>query len=82
MQPKKGNDKLKKDMGKWREYHKIHWHNTAECRCKLEEYFDSESNPEGEEWIIDFKPNAIVATIKFYPSKPEEPEEGERLFHS
>jgi hypothetical protein len=33
-QHKMGNEKLKKDMGKWREYHKIPWHNTEECRSK------------------------------------------------
>jgi hypothetical protein len=42
----------------------------------------SESNPEGGKWIIDAKPGAIVATTKFRPSELEEPEEGERLFHS
>jgi hypothetical protein len=43
---------------------------------------DSESNPEGEKRIIDVEPNATVATTKVCPSEPEEPEEGERLFHS
>jgi hypothetical protein len=43
---------------------------------------DSESNPEGGKRIIDAKPSATSATTKFRPSKPEELEEGERLFHS
>jgi hypothetical protein len=42
----------------------------------------SKSNPKGRKWIIDAKPNATVATTKFQPSELEEPEEGERLFHS
>jgi hypothetical protein len=25
---------MKKEMGKWCEYHKIPWHNTKECRSK------------------------------------------------
>jgi hypothetical protein len=43
---------------------------------------DFESNPEGEKWIINAKPSATVATTKVWPSELEEPEEGERLFHS
>jgi hypothetical protein len=84
---------MKKDMGKWCEYHKIPWHNTEECRSKKslmakmkasesEVDFDSESNLEGGNLIIDVEPSATVATIKFWPSKPKEPEEGEHLFHS
>ena len=34
MQHKKGNEKLKKDMGKLCEYHKIPWHNSEECHSK------------------------------------------------
>jgi hypothetical protein len=34
MQHKKGNEKMKKDMGKWCEYHKNPWNNTEECRSK------------------------------------------------
>jgi hypothetical protein len=46
------------------------------------EYSDSESNLEGGKRIIDDETNAIVATTKVYPSKLEELEEGEHLFHS
>jgi hypothetical protein len=84
---------LKKDTGKWCEYHEIPWHNTEECHSKQslvaemksstsEEDSDSESNPESGKWIIDVEPNAIFATTKVQPSEPEEPEEGECLFHS
>jgi hypothetical protein len=47
-----------------------------------EAYFDTESNPEGGKWIIDVETSATIATTKVHPSKPEEPEEGECLFHS
>jgi hypothetical protein len=80
-------------MGKWCEYHKNPWHNTDKCRSKqslvaemkaseseVDSYFDS--NPEGGKWIINVEPSSMVATTKVRPSEPEEPEEGERLFHS
>jgi hypothetical protein len=80
-------------MGKWCEYHKIPWHNTKECRSKQclvtelkafesEVNHDSESNPEGGKQIIDVEPSATFSTTKVCPSEPEEPEEGECLFHS
>ena len=34
LQHKKVNEKMKKDTGKWCEYHKIPWHNTNECLSK------------------------------------------------
>jgi hypothetical protein len=49
---------------------------------KLEVDSESESNLEGGKRIIDVEPNATIATTKVQPSKPEEPKEGERLFHS
>jgi hypothetical protein len=43
---------------------------------------DSESEPERGRWIIDTEPSATVATTKLQPGEPDEPEEGEHLFHS
>jgi hypothetical protein len=84
---------MKKDTGKWCEYHKLCWHNTEEClsknslKVKLKAFeseanSDSESNLKGGKQIIDVEPSAMVATTKFRPNEPEEPEEGECLFHS
>jgi hypothetical protein len=69
------------------------WHNTEECCSKQslvaemkasesEVDSDAESNPKSGKQIIDAEPSVIVATTKVQPSKPEEPEEGEHLFHS
>jgi hypothetical protein len=44
--------------------------------------YDSESNIEGENHIIDVEISSIVATTKVQPSELEEPEEGECIFHS
>jgi hypothetical protein len=44
--------------------------------------FDSESELEKGRWIIDVEPSATVATTKVQPGEPDEPEEGEHLFHS
>jgi hypothetical protein len=43
---------------------------------------DSEPQPERGRWIIDVKPSATIVTTKLQPSEPDEPEEGECLFHS
>ena len=51
---------------------------------------DAFSDPESEldkgnekgKHIIDANPSAIVATTKIQKEDPEDPEEGERLFHS
>jgi hypothetical protein len=43
---------------------------------------DSKSEPEMGRRIIDVEPNATIATTKLQPGEPDEPEEGERLFHS
>jgi hypothetical protein len=72
-QHKKSNEKTKKETGKWCEYHKIPWHNTEECcskkslvielkASKSEADYDSESNPEGGNQIINVEPNATVTT--------------------
>jgi hypothetical protein len=79
---------MKKDTGKWCEFHKIPWHNTDECHSKKslvaelkasesEAGSDSESDLDKGKWIIDAEPSAIVTTTKVQPSEPEEPEEGE-----
>jgi hypothetical protein len=44
--------------------------------------FDSESELERRRRIIDAEPSATVATTKLQRGEPDEPEEGERLFHS
>jgi hypothetical protein len=80
-------------MGKWCEYHKIHWHNTDECLSKhslvvelkafeSEVDSDSKSNPKGGKKIIDVESSATVSMTKVRPNEPKEPEEGECLFHS
>jgi hypothetical protein len=32
--------------------------------------------------IIDTEPSVTITTTKFHPEEPEDPEEGEHLFHS
>jgi hypothetical protein len=44
--------------------------------------FNSELEPERGIWIIDVEPSATVATTKLQPGEPNEPKEGEQLFHS
>jgi hypothetical protein len=44
--------------------------------------YDSESEPERGKWIIDVEPSATAATTKLQPDEPDEPKEGECLFHS
>ena len=89
--------KKKKDTRKLFEFHKSPTHNTSECRTKqslVAELKASESDacsdPEPEpdkgngkgKQIIDADPSATVATAKIKKNEPEDPEEGERLFHS
>ena len=74
-QTKNGNGKIKKDMGKWFEFHKCSPHNTHECCTSksfvvelkaLESYAGSESEPDlnkGKQ-IIDAEPSATVATTR------------------
>jgi hypothetical protein len=84
---------MKKDIGKWCNFHKSPWHNIVDYRSKQslvaevkasesDVGSDSELELEKGRQIIDVEPSAIVATTKIQPSEPDEPEEGERLFHS
>ena len=43
--------------------------------------YESESDLEKGRWIIDVEPSVIVSTTKIQPGEPDEPEEGEHLFH-
>jgi hypothetical protein len=43
---------------------------------------DSESEPKRGRQFIDMESSATIATTKVQPSEPDEPKEGERLFHS
>jgi hypothetical protein len=44
--------------------------------------FESKLEPERGRQIIDMEPSATVVTTKLQPGEPDEPEEGEHLFHS
>ena len=84
---------MMKDTGKWCEYHTSVWKNTEECFSKMslvaemkasesEVHFDSKLNPDGGKYIIDVESSSTVTTTKVHLSEPEEPKEGECLFHS
>jgi hypothetical protein len=45
-------------------------------------YSDSELEIERVRWIIDVEPSATIASTKLQPGEPDEPKEGEHLFHS
>jgi hypothetical protein len=92
-QAKKDTGKTKKDTEKWFNFHKSPWHNTIDCHSKhllvaevksfeSDVGYDFELEIERGRWIIDMEPSAIVATTKLQPGEPDEPEEGECLFHS
>jgi hypothetical protein len=91
MQVNKGNGKSKKDIGKWCEFHKSHWHSNDEyhsIQSLVAKIKDKELNPDLDpdsknnkrRQIIDVEPTAIVATATIQPE--EDPKEGEQLLHS
>jgi hypothetical protein len=93
MQAKKDIGNTKKDTGKWCDFHKSPWYNTADyCSkqslvaevkaSKSNAGSDSEPEPERGRRIIEAEPSATIATTKLQPAEPNELEEGERLFHS
>ena len=49
---------------------------------KLDVDSDSKTELERRRQIIYAEPSATIATTKIQPGEPDEPEEGERLFHS
>ena len=84
---------MKKDISKWCNFYKSPWHKTDECRTKqslvaemksseLDPDFNSNSEMDKGKHIIDVAPSAIVATTHIQPEDLDEPEEGQRLFHS
>eukprot|EP00253_Pinus_taeda_P027416 PITA_27416 len=96
-QEKNNTTKSKKHIGQWCEFHKSPTHNTSECQTKqslVAELKASESDacsdPEPEpdkgngkgKQIIDADPSATISTTKIQKNEPENPEEGEHLFHS
>jgi hypothetical protein len=83
---------MKKDTGKWCNFHKIPWHDIDECHSKkslVAEIKDKEPNPDsksdsgniGKRKIIDADPTTIGATATIQPEEPTYPEEGEHIFH-
>jgi hypothetical protein len=44
--------------------------------------YDYEPEPKRRRRIIEAEPISTIATTKLHPSEPDEPKEGERLFHS
>ena len=92
-QEKKGNENMKKDTRNLCDFHKIPWHNTDKCLSKPslvdalkeiepcpESDYDSENNIRIK--IIDAKPTTTVTTTTIKLEEPEDPKEGEHLFHS
>jgi hypothetical protein len=84
---------MKKDTGKWCKFHKSHWHNTVDSHSKKslvvevkasesDAGSDSESKPKKRRQIIDVELSSTIATTKIQPNEPDDPKEGECLFHS
>jgi hypothetical protein len=84
---------MKKDTRKWCNFHKSPWHNTVDCCSKQTlvvevKYYESDVGsysdlePKRGRWIIDVEPSVIVANTKLHHGEPDEPKEGEHLFHS
>jgi len=88
---------VKKDIGKWCEFHKTPTHNMNECRVKqalvaklkyskMDMCSDIELEPykgiKNGKKIIEAEPTTPVATTKLQKEKPEDLEEGKHLFHS
>jgi len=77
---------MKKNTGKWCEFHKIPMHNTNECRAKessvvklkayeLDTCSGSEPKPNKGKLIIDTEPNTTITTTKVKKIEPEDLEE-------
>jgi hypothetical protein len=84
---------MKKYTRKWCDFHKSLWNNNVDCpqrshwwlRSKLlnkMRVLTQSQNQKKGRYIIDVEPSAIVSTTKIHPGEPNEPEEGEHLFHS
>jgi hypothetical protein len=93
MQANKDTEKKNKDTEKWPDFHKIPWHKNSDCHSKKllvaevkasesDAWYDFELELERGIWIIDVEPSATISTTEIQPAKPDEPEEGEHLFHS
>jgi hypothetical protein len=92
-QAKKDTRKTNQDTNKWLDFHESPWHNTIDCRSKQSLVaevkasksnvdYDFETELERGRQIIDAEPSANIATTNLQPGEPDEPEEGEHLFHS